>query len=93
MPGHTSISKHEVFTVRETHYFDKQGNLNRIKVHADGIDNFYNTANPDVVLSGHFMVNFEVDLRDRGVPAGYRRTVPYHRSWLWHGLGCKLAGG
>jgi hypothetical protein len=59
-PG-ISISKHEVFTVRETLYFDKQGNLNRIKVHADGIDSFYNTANPGVVLSGHFMVNFEVD--------------------------------
>ena len=59
-PG-ISISKHEIFTVRETLYYDKQGNLSRIKGHVDGIDSFYNTDNPGVVLSGHFVVNFEVD--------------------------------
>jgi hypothetical protein len=59
-PG-VNIWKHEVYTVRETLYFDKQGYVKSINGHADGIDSFYNPANPDVVLSGHFVVNFEVD--------------------------------
>jgi hypothetical protein len=70
------IRKHEVYTLRLTSYFDKQGNLNRIKGHVDGFDNFYNPANPDVVLSGHFVVNFEIDLLTGEIrPA---TGIPFH---------------
>jgi len=89
-PG-ISISKHEIYTERLTFYYDNQGILKRVLGHVDGIDSFYNIANPGVVLSGHFVVNFELDadfntLSVTGVP--YHITAPGYgtvlvRAGLW----------
>jgi hypothetical protein len=79
MPGRKYLETRS-FTIRLTSYFDNQGNVRRIQGHADGIDNYYNPDNPGVVLSGHFVANFEVDLQTgeflsvTGVP--YKITAP-----------------
>ncbi len=85
-----NIWKHEVYTVRETLYFDQQGNLTRIKGLVDGIDSFYNTDNPGVVLSGHFVVNFEVDLQTGEFQSV--TGVPYHITAPGYGTVLVLAG-
>jgi hypothetical protein len=69
-----------MFTERLTLQYDNMGNLKRIHAHVDGVDNFYNFDKPGVVLSGHFVGNFEVDpktwelLSATGVP--YHITAP-----------------
>ena len=84
------IRKHEVYTLRLTNYFDKQGNLKLIKGYADGFDNYYNPANPDVVLSGHFVVNFEIDLQTGEIrPA---TGIPFHITAPGYGTVLVLAG-
>jgi hypothetical protein len=78
-PG-IEIWDHEVGTYRLTSYFDNEGNLLRIQAHYLGVDNFYNPANPDIVLSGHFSGTGEIDpnteelMLIRGAP--YHITVP-----------------
>jgi hypothetical protein len=56
------VMDHEVATYRQISYFDNQGNLLRITMHVQGVDSFYNPANPDKVLSGSFSGTLEVDL-------------------------------
>jgi hypothetical protein len=48
------LTEHEVGTYRYIYYYDKQGNLLNIRAHYQGIDEWYNPAHPDVVLSGPF---------------------------------------
>ena len=73
------IWDYEVFTYTLTTFTDQQGNPQRISIHAVGTDNFYNPANPDLKLSGHFVHNFSVNLitgevAEFGVPVHI--TVP-----------------
>ncbi len=86
------VLNHEVGTYQTRSYFDNQGNLQRIEMHVNGTDNFYNPDNPSVVLSGKFAGNFGfVDwsgelLSTQGVP--YHITAPGYgtvlvRAGLW----------
>ena len=77
-PG-IEVRNHEVYTERVTYSLDNEGNLLRLVVHVEGTDNFYNPANPDVVLSGYFVANFAIneltgEQSEYGVP--YHITVP-----------------
>lgn len=47
----------------------------RQQIHATGTDNFYNPMNPSVVLSGHFVHNFWLNIRTGAVT---ENGVPYH---------------
>jgi len=73
-PG-IEVRDHEVFSDRITYYYDSEGELTRIGVHAEGTDNFYNPLHPDVVLIGHFVVNVQLT-----APTweGYMTGAPYH---------------
>lgn len=89
-PG-IEIRDHEVLTYRMTFFSDNQGNPVRTQIHIEGTDKFYNPANPDVVLSGHFVANFDIneltgEQSEHGVP--YHITVPGYgtvllRAGLW----------
>ena len=89
-PG-TEIRDHEVLTYRMTTYSDKQGRPVRTQIHIEGTDSFYNPANPDVALSGHFTANISIndvtgETSEHGVP--YHITVPGYgtvlvRAGLW----------
>lgn len=81
----------EVYTFRQTSFFDNDGNLLRIETHYIGTDNFYNPANPGVELSGHFSGTLEYDARTGEMTArglAVNITVPGYgvvlmRSGLW----------
>jgi hypothetical protein len=90
-PG-IEVWDHEVLTFRQTTYFDKEGNVESIKIHFVGTDTYHNPANPGVELSGHFSATTEVDLQTgefinlSGIPVHI--TVPGHgtvlvRAGLW----------
>ena len=66
---------HEVATFQVKYFSDNQGNVQRIQMHVDGIDNFYNPANPNVVLSGKFVGTLVFDADWNVVSA---QGVPYH---------------
>jgi len=77
-PG-IEIRDHEVLTYRMTSFSDKQGNPVRTHIYIEGTDNFYNPVRPDIVLSGHFTANIDInevtgEQSEHGVP--YHITVP-----------------
>jgi hypothetical protein len=52
------LRDHSVGTYRDTSYFDNQGKLLKYHHSWSGVDNLYNAANPNLVLSGHFSANY-----------------------------------
>ncbi len=84
------IWDHEVLTWRETDYFDKQGNLERVHVHYSGTDTFFLPDNPDVTLTGKFVANYEFDLQTL-INIDYR-GLPVHITIPGYGNVLMLAG-
>ena len=52
------LRDHSVGTYRDTWFYDNQGKLLRYQSSWSGVDNLYNAANPDLVLSGHFSAHY-----------------------------------
>jgi hypothetical protein len=52
------LRDHSVGTYRNTWFYDNEGKLLRYHSEWSGVDNLYNAANPDFVLSGHFSANY-----------------------------------
>jgi len=95
------VNNHEVFTYRQITWYDNLDNPVKIETHFSGTDNFYNPANPGVVLSGHFTGNYRYNVvtgeeATTGVP--WHITVPGYgtvrvRAGRWSGAeGLHLAG-
>jgi hypothetical protein len=87
-PG-IEIRDHELTNYRLTFFSDNQGNPVRFQVHAEGTDNFYNPANPDVVLSGHYIHNA---LSDQLTGDWYDFGVPYHITVSGYGTVLQISG-
>lgn len=52
-----------MLTYHGTTFSDDQNDPVRSQIHVEGTDYFYNPANPDLVLSGHFIHNVQIDER------------------------------
>jgi hypothetical protein len=61
-PG-IEVWDHEVYSYRQTAFFDNQGTLLRIRLHLVGTDHFYNPENPGVVLAGSYSASADIDLQ------------------------------
>jgi len=95
------VKNHEVFTYRMMVWTDDNGNTLKVESHFSGIDNFYNPANPDVVLSGSFTGVYHYDARTgkdftTGVP--WHITAPGYgtirlRAGRWSGLEVEKLSG
>jgi hypothetical protein len=83
------VRDHEVGTYRLTTFFDNTGNPVRFQWYIEGFDNLYNPANPDVVLSGHFVHNVQFDAR---AGAESHTGIPIHITAPGYGTVMVLAG-
>lgn len=61
-PG-IEVWDHEVGTYRMAAFYDNKGNLLEVRTKYSGTDNFYNPANPGVVLSGDYAGTIVYDAR------------------------------
>ena len=61
-PCDFEVRDYEVANIRQTSYFDNEGNLVRVKMHLSGTDRVYNAENPEFFLTGSFAGSGEVDL-------------------------------
>jgi hypothetical protein len=56
-------------------WYDSEGDLVMMEGRISGTDNFYNPANPHVVLSGKFSINYHYDVR---TGKDYVTGIPWH---------------
>ena len=94
------VMDHSVYTYRDTYYYNNQGQLIRYHSEWSGMDNLYNAANPDFVLSGHFSANYFVNYvtGEESAPGTYWSiTVPgygtvFKEAGLWKSRTDRLVG-
>jgi hypothetical protein len=94
------VMNRSVGTYRNTSYYNNQGQLIRYHSSWSGMDNLYNAANPDLVLSGHFSANYFIDYvtGEESAPGTYWSiTVPgygivFKEAGLWKSRTDRLVG-
>jgi hypothetical protein len=70
-----TVWDHETYTYVSRYTVDEAGVLLHFELHSSGVDNFYNPANPGVVLSGHFAGNVHYDANTGEY---YTTSAPFH---------------